>query len=91
MDGSCFAGFARPMPHLLLSNRLATAQDLRSNGRLLSLAYLLFQALTNSAFLIRRAVMVTSYSARRGKQCGALPAIHSYLSLCSTPIEKRQP
>jgi hypothetical protein len=83
--------FANPIHPLLQSSRAATTYDAQSNGRRMPLACAIFEVLTNSAFLIRRAVMRYFITTWLGKQCGVISAIGMQQSLRSTPIERSQP
>ena len=88
MGTGCCVWFTIPIQHLRACSRAVIAYDPQSNGRRIARACLLFPALMNSAFLIRRAVMGHLTSARRGKQCGTLPASGLRQSLGSTLVER---
>ncbi len=89
MGDGCSTWFAIPIHHLLQVSRAATAYDAQLKSRRMLFTCHIFQALTNSAFLIRRAVMRHCITARLGKQRGALPAISLQQSLRITPIARR--
>lgn len=84
MGTGCCVWFTIPIQHLRACSRAVIAYDPQSNGRRIARACLLFPALMNSAFLIRRAVMGHLTSARRG----TLRAISLRQSLGSTLVER---